>query len=111
MCYNWWHHNPISPFTTRRTPGDLMSAYMIILSLKILFVLIKNDSNIKGIESFEYCYLYITYGDDTKFFLKYENSIVHLFEKFALFSDSLGLKPNTTNCKIAGTGVLKRSKR
>ena len=71
----------------------------------------QNDSNIKGIESFEYCYLYITYGDDTKFFLKYENSIVHLSEEFTLFSDSLGLKPNTTNCKISGIGVLKGSKR
>ena len=44
----------------------------------------------------------------TTFFLKDENSIVHLFEKLKLFSDFSGLKPNnTTKCEVAGIGVLK----
>ena len=47
------------------------------------------------------------YADDTTFFLKDEDSIVHLSEKFKLFSDFSGLKPNTTKCKVAGIGVLK----
>ena len=41
------------------------------------------------------------------FFLKKENSIVHVSEKFNLFSDFLGLRPSTAKCKIAGIGVLK----
>ena len=41
------------------------------------------------------------------FFLKDEDSIAHLSEKFRLFSDFLGLRPNTTKCEIAGIGVLK----
>ena len=75
--------------------------------MEILFVLIKNDYNIKGIEIFEYCYLYTTYADVTNFFLKDEDSVVHLHEKFKLFSDFSGLKPNTNKCQIAGIGVLK----
>ena len=43
----------------------------------------------------------------TTFFLRYENSIVHLSEKLKLFSDFSGLKPNTTKCEVAGIGVLK----
>ena len=73
-------------------------------------ILIKNDPNIKGIEIFEYCYLYTAYPElfsDTTFFLKDENSIVHLSEKLKLFSDFSGLKPNTTKCEVAGIGVLK----
>ena len=80
---------------------------MFILCLEILFILIKNDPNIKGIEIFEYCYLYKAYADDTTFSLKDENSIVHLSEKLKLFSDFVGLKPNTTKCQVAEIGVLK----
>ena len=80
---------------------------MFILCLEILFILIKNDPNIKEIEIFEYCYLYTAYADDTTFFLKDENSIVHTFKKLKLFSDFSGLKPNTTKCEVAGIGVLK----
>ena len=88
--------------------GNPISAYVFILCLEILFILIKNDPNIKGIEIFEYCYLYTAYADDTTFFLKDENSIVHLSEKLKLFSDFSGLKPNITKCEVAGIGVLKR---
>ena len=88
--------------------GDPISAYMFILCFfEILFILIKNDPNIKGIENFECCYLYTTYADNITFFLKDENSIAHLSEKVKLFSDFSGLKPNTTRCEVAGIGVLK----
>ena len=47
----------------------------------------QNDPNIKGIEIFEYCHQYTAYADNTTFFLKDENCIVHLSEKLKLFSD------------------------
>ena len=80
---------------------------MFILCLEILFVLTKNDPNIKGIGILEYCYLYTAYADDATFFLKDENSIAYLSEKFKLFSDFSGFRPNTNKCKITGIGVLK----
>ena len=68
-------------------PDLPISANLFILCLENLFILIKNDPNIKGIEMFEHCYLYTAYADDTTSFLKDENSIFHLFEKLKLFSD------------------------
>ena len=94
-------------FTTRRTPGGLISPHLFILCLEILLILIKNHSHIKRVDSFEHCYLYVAYADDITFFLKDENSNVHPSEKLKLFSEFLGLKPNTTKCKIAGISVLK----
>ena len=75
---------------------------MFILCLENLFILIKNDPNIKGIEIFEYCYLCTAYADDTTFFLRDEKCIVHLSEKLKSFSDFLELKANTTKCEVAG---------
>ena len=94
-------------FTTRHTPGGLISPHLFILCLEILLVLIKNSSNIKRTESFEHCYLYTAYADDITFFLKDENSTVHPSEIFKLFSEFLRLKPNATKCKIAEVNVLK----
>ena len=50
--------------------GDPISAYLFILTLEILFLLIKKDPEIKGIEIFENCFIYAAYADDTTFFLK-----------------------------------------
>ena len=105
MCYRWWQHNPVFPFTTRCTTRDTISSYIFVLCLEILFILIKNDLDINGIEIFEYCYLY---ADKRKVFLKDKHSISYLSEKFKFFTDRLGLKPNTTKSEIAGIGVLKR---
>ena len=70
-------HFPLQPVARQGGEGAI-SAYVFILCLEILFILIKNDPNIKGTEFFEYCYLYTAHADDTTFFLKDENSIVHL---------------------------------
>ena len=86
---------------------DPISAYVFILCLETLFIVIKNEPNIKGIEIFEYCYLYTAYANDTTFFLKDENSVVHLSEKLKLFSDFWALKSNTTKSEVAAIGVLK----
>ena len=86
---------------------DPISAYLFILALEIVFLILKRNKNIKGIELFQQEFLYTAYADDTTFFLKEENSVtmpVEVFRSFALFS---GLKPNKSKCKIAGIGDLK----
>ena len=75
--------------------------------LEILFIFIKKHPEIKGIEIFEYCFLYTAYADDTTFFLKDAQSIQNLVEIFNTFSLFSGLKPKLTKCKIAGIGALK----
>ena len=89
---NGWITTQYFPLQRGACQGDPISANLFVLCLEILFILIKNDPNIKGIEIFEHCYLYTAYAEDTTFFLKDENSIVYLFEKLKLFSDFLGVK-------------------
>ena len=48
---------------------DPISAYLFILCLEIVFILIKANKRVKGINIFKHTYLYSAYADDTTFFL------------------------------------------
>ena len=87
--------------------GDPISAYLFILVFEILFLLIKENPHIKGLNIFDHCYLYSAYADDTTFFLKDVNSIKEMINSFHIFSRFSGLRPNLSKCEIAGIGVLK----
>ena len=87
--------------------GDPISAYLFILAFEILFLLIKENPHIKGLNIFDHCYLYSAYADDTTFFLKDVNSIKEMVNSFHIFSSFSGLRPNLSKCEIAGIGVLK----
>ena len=50
--------------------GYPISAILFILTLEILFLLIKTNREIVGLAIFNHCYLYSAYPDDTTFFLK-----------------------------------------
>ena len=50
--------------------GDLISVYLLILELEILFLLIKENHSKNGLNIFDHCYLYFAYADDTTFFLR-----------------------------------------
>ena len=45
--------------------GDLISAYLFIIALEIIFAMIKSNPNMKGLNIFNYNYLYTAYADDT----------------------------------------------
>ena len=45
--------------------GDLVSEYHFMLCLEILFLLIKNNKNIKGIKMFDNTFLCTAYADDS----------------------------------------------
>ena len=87
--------------------GDPISAYLFILAIEVLFLLIKNNNNIKGLSIFEHVYLYTAYADDSTFFLENSDSIKQLVETFKLFGTYSGLTPNFTKCEIAGIGSKK----
>ena len=55
------------------------------LCLEVLFMLIKNNKNIKGIKILENTFLYTAYADDKTFFLKDKNSIKELLQKHFCF--------------------------
>ena len=66
--------------------GDPISAYLFILAFEILFLLIKENPHINGLNIFDHCYLYSAYVDDTTFFLKDVNCIKEMVNSFHIFS-------------------------
>ena len=85
--------------------GGLISAYLFIIALEILFLLIKQNPRIKGLNIFDHCY-----ADDTNFFLKDVNSIKETVNRFHIFSRFAGLRPILSKFEIAGIRVLRRVK-
>ena len=65
--------------------GDPISAFLFILSLGILFILIKSKPEIEGMTIFDYNYLYSAYADDTTFFLKDIVSVKQMVDTFYFF--------------------------
>ena len=82
--------------------GDPVSGYLFILCLEILFLIIKSNKNIKGIQMFENTFLYIAYANDITFFLKDKNSVKELLNTIICFSSFTGLKPSLSKCEVAG---------
>ena len=84
--------------------ADPVSAYLFALCSDILFMLIKNNKNIR---IFGNTFLYTAYADDKTFFLKDKNSIKELLNTVNYFSTFTGLKPNLCKCEVTGVGPLK----
>ena len=87
--------------------GDPISAYLFILALEVLFELIKNNDDIRGITIFNHAFLYTAFADDSTFFLNDLLSVKNLIDTFTVFSLFSGLKANFSKCEIAGLGSLK----
>ena len=88
---------------------DPISAYLFSLVFEILFLLIKENPCIKGLNIFYHCYLFSVYAD-TAYFLKDVNSIEEMINSFHIFCRFSGLRPNLSKCEIAGIGLLKENK-
>ena len=82
-------------------------AYLFILALEVLFELIKNNADIRGIAIFNHAFLYTAFVDDSTFFLNGLLSVKNLIDTFTVFSLLSGLKTNFSKCEIAGLGSLK----
>ena len=80
-------------------------AYLFIIALEVLFILIKANSEIEGLQFFNHTFLYSAYADDTTFFLRNEKSATGVTKTFDKFSHFSGLKINNAKCKIAGIRV------
>ena len=66
--------------------GDPISAYLFIICLEVLFIFIKENKEIKGLDIFGSEYLYSAYADDTTFFLKGLSSIRELLKVIISYS-------------------------
>ena len=86
--------------------GDPISTYPFILAWEVLFLCIKENKNIKGLNIFNHIFLYTAYADDTTFFLKDKESLTEVMKAFDIFSSFSGLKPNKSKCEVVGIGAL-----
>ena len=86
--------------------GHPVSAYLFILCFEVLFLLVKDNHKIQGVNILYYTYQYTTYADDTTFFLQNKNFLRQIIETFSTFSQYSCLKPNYEKCEIAGIGDL-----
>ena len=74
--------------------GDPISAYLFIIALEVLFIILKNKADIKGLKIFDYDFLYTAYADDSTFFLSDIYSIKEMINCFNIFMRFSGFKPN-----------------
>ena len=86
--------------------GDLISAYLFILVLEIVFLFTKESKKINGLNIFDKTFLYTAYAEDTTFFLTDTKSVIELMNIFDAFLKFSGLKPNKSKCEIAGIGAM-----
>ena len=84
---------------------DPISAYLFIICLELLFIFIKENKEIKGLDIFRSECLYSAYAEDTTFFLKDLSSIRELLKVINSYSGYSGLKPNISKCEVAGKGL------
>ena len=87
--------------------GDLISAYLFILTLLLLFLLIKKLPEIKFLEIFVHCFLYTAYGDG-RFFLKDSQSIAYIVGLFNTFFVLSRIQTKSNKMEIARIRALKR---
>ena len=80
--------------------GDPISGYLFILALKVLFELIKNNDDIRGMTIFNHAFLYAAFADGSTFFLNNLLSLKNLIDTFTVFSLFSGLKQTSVNVKL-----------
>ena len=78
--------------------GEAICAYLFIVTLEIIFVIIKSNPYIKYLSIFNHNNLHRAYTDDTIFFLTDQKSFSELMKNFRLFSKFSDLKPNISKC-------------
>ena len=66
--------------------GDPISAYLFILALEVLFELIKNNADIRGITIFNHSCLYTAFADGSTFFLNDLLLVKNLIDTFKVFT-------------------------
>ena len=87
--------------------GHPISAHLYVISLKVVFSLIKENPDIERLQIFSHTFLYSAYADDTTFFLRNEKSAteaIKMFDQFSLFS---GLRINNAKCETASISFKK----
>ena len=92
------------PVTRGCRQGDPISPYIFILAIEILFVMIQNDQDIKGIKVSGLQIKVIMFADDTTFFLKDIHSLKKLENIISIYEKFTSLQLNNEKSEIAWLG-------
>ena len=88
--------------------GDSVAPYLFIICAQILFVLIHNNSNIKGVKVGSEEYKITQFADDTTIILDgSERSLLSALNTIEIFRTISGLKMNTSKTKLIWIGRKK----
>ena len=86
--------------------GDRISAFLFPLTIEVLFIMVRSNVNIRGLNTFYNEIKLTACADDTTIFIKDFNSFCYIcvFDQFQSFSS---LQLNMEKSELCGIGVLK----
>ena len=86
--------------------GDPISAFPFPLTIEVLFIMVRSNVNIRGLNTFYNEIKLTACADDTTIFIKDFNSFCYIcaFDQFQSFSS---LQLNMEKSELCGTGLLK----
>ena len=87
--------------------GDPLSAFLFLLTIEVLFIMIRSDVNIKGLNIFENEIKLTACADDTTLFLRDLNPLYELLSLFQIFESWSSLKLNFDKSELCGIDVKK----
>ena len=91
--------------------GDPISAYLFIICAQIMFLLVQNDKNFRGISINGIEYKISQFADDTTFILDgSENSLNAALNVLEVFGSMSGLKTNSEKTKLVWIGKKRYAK-
>ena len=87
--------------------GDPLSAFLFLLTIEVLFIMIRSNVNIKGLNIFKNEIKFTACADGTTLFLRDLNSFFKLRSLFQIFESWSSLKLNLSKSELCGIGVKK----
>ena len=87
--------------------GDPLSAYLFILAIEILFIKVRANKKIAGLDIFGHESKLSAFADDATYFAKDEASIKELSNLFIEYEEFSSLKVNSEKTEVCGIGVKK----
>ena len=87
--------------------GDPLSAFLFLLTIEVLFIMIRSNVNIKGLNIFKNEIKFTACADGTTLFLRDLNSFFELRSLFQIFESWSSLKLNLNKSELCGIGVKK----
>ena len=87
--------------------GDPLSAYLFILAIEVLFIKVRANKKIAGLDIFGHVFKLSAFADDATYFAKDEASIKELSSLFIEYEEFSSLKVNSEKTEVCGIGAKK----